>query len=157
MTDQLVLVATRRALELRRPGPRDQLRARLHADSLDRRLAAGEQPEAELLLAVRAAQLTAPRARSRLADAWVRLLGVERPHPLALSGRVPVDTAAVARADQQILVLAERLHGGRPVAARGVALARRLLSEPGPVYAVGVRRAGGCLADRVDEAVAALS
>ncbi len=60
--------------------------------------------------------------------------------PLAVSSRVPVDTAAVARADQQILALADRLRGVPPVAARGVALARRLLSEPGPVYARRRRR-----------------
>jgi hypothetical protein len=67
--EEFVLVATGPRLVLVRPRRSDALRARLHARSLDRRLAAGAAAESDRLLAVRAGQLVGRPSR-RLARQW---------------------------------------------------------------------------------------
>lgn len=119
------------ALPLRR---RDALLARLHSADLDHRLAAGEPPEHDRLLAARAARLTSPRARYRLARDWDELVArVGRPQ--SVGPHVPVARRRIAAAHAEIRLVTDALRAGRPTSARGVALAMTLLtSADSPVY-----------------------
>lgn len=117
---------------------RDGVSARLHADALDSRLAAGEPPENGRLLAVRAAQITSPAARQRLARSWDDVIARLRRPPVPGDPRMPVSRSQVDAAFQEIQVVAGILRARRPVSARGVALATALLTTPtSPVYRRG--------------------
>jgi hypothetical protein len=114
---------------------RDDLLARLHADSLDSRLAAGEAPESCRLLAVRAAQLTSPSARHRIARYWDDVVSRARRAHLPHDPHVPVNRAQIEAAAPEIQLVAGLLRAHRPVSAQGVALAAALLTAPtSPVY-----------------------
>jgi hypothetical protein len=114
---------------------RDDLLARLHADSLDSRLAAGEPPESSRLLAVRAAQLTSPSARHRLARYWDDAVSRSRRAQLPHDPHAPVSRSQIDAAAQEIRLVAGILRAHRPVSAQGVALATALLTTPtSPVY-----------------------
>lgn len=112
-----------------------RLQMRVHADTLDRLLAAGVPPESDVLLALRAERLARPRTRETLARTIERLLlasqtyGDRRTRPsMAVLPRV-----ACARADLEALV--ERLRAPAPLSARGVADTSLLLRDgSGPVY-----------------------
>lgn len=117
--------------------PRSRLRhriaARLLAGRLDAALAAGANPEGDPSLSVRARRLTTRREREQLADA------LHRSRAEALSGgprlRIPISRERVQQAEDELSLLAHRLASPGPVAARGVALARALLSDgAGPLY-----------------------
>ena len=114
---------------------RDDLLARLHADSLDARLAAGEAPESCRLLAVRAAQLTSPSARHRIARYWDDVISRARRTHLPHDPHVPVARTQIEAAAEEIELVTGVLRAHRPVSARGVALAAALLTTPtSPVY-----------------------
>lgn len=116
----------------------ERLRARLHADSLDERLAAGEAPESDVLLALRAQRLARIDCRRMLARSVTRVLAdcdrrrrqqrtVEPPSLIA----VP----KVAAAHRELEQLVESLLAPAPVSARGVAAASCLLRDGnGPLY-----------------------
>jgi hypothetical protein len=104
--------------------------ARLHAASLDQRLASGADPESDPLLAARAMRLTSPRFRRGLATSLRRVLTDVRP---AAAFRPRHDQ--VSRAAAELAELPEYLLAPQPVPVRGVALVTRLLSEGnGPLY-----------------------
>ena len=110
----------------------DRLRAWLSGRRLDNRLAAGEPPEHDRTLAVRAAWLTTPSARAELADAWDRLAARTR-HSAVPVARVRLDAAA-----DQVAQVADLLRSARPVTAGGVAAARLLVTCAGsPVSSTG--------------------
>jgi hypothetical protein len=113
----------------------DDLLARLHADSLDSRLAAGEPPESCRLLAVRAAQLTSPSARHRLARYWDDVVLRARRARLPHDPHMPVSRPQIDAAVQEIELVSGTLRARRPVSAQGVALVATLLTTPtSPVY-----------------------
>lgn len=106
---------------------RDRIVARLHARRLDVELARGADPEADPALALRAAILTTPGRRRGLASALKRIAasaGETRPGWHPSSAR-----AAVAELEPELLALARRLVAPGPVAARGVAEVRLLLTD----------------------------
>jgi hypothetical protein len=114
---------------------RDDLLARLRGDFLDSRLAAGEPPENDRLLAVRAAQITGPTARRRLARHWDDVVARSQ---VPDGARLPVSRSQVAAAVGEIRLVAGILRARRPVSAQGVALATALLTTPtSPVYRRG--------------------
>jgi hypothetical protein len=126
----------------------------MHGESLDRRLAAGQAPELEPLLAVRARQLVAPRSRQSIAGGWERLLSVASRQPGTYSATVPVNRAAIMATEPAIRELSRFLRTPLPVTAQGVAKARIPLTDPtGPVYSP---RAGIALASVVADAIAHL-
>jgi hypothetical protein len=102
---------------------------------LDRQLAAGRPPASSAALALRARQLNDPRTRRRIARG---LRGVVefvvavdrrcRPAVPAFSA-VVILPAPVRAGSAGLLGLADRLDGPDPVNARGVALAKALLTE----------------------------
>ena len=115
---------------------RRRLQSHLLADRLDRSLAAGGNPESDVLLALRAQQLACTHTRRELATALQRLVrvAVEPQHGLARSPSMAVLSRVVgARADFESLT--DHLLAPVPVSARGVALVRLLLREgTGPLF-----------------------
>jgi hypothetical protein len=115
------------------------LRARVFVrrGMLDRLLAAGADPSWDLELALRTAQVTAPRKRRALAQSLVR--AVRDVHgPPRWSCAAPLDREAVRAAAPALQALAADLTQEGTPAPQGIALARQLLQEPGsPLYAPG--------------------
>ncbi len=122
-------------LDVRRLRARDRLIARLNGSALDRRLAAGASPDASPTLALRAQRLRRPSTRRVLGLCLRELVrDAERPRPV-LSARAPISRHNVTRASADLLELADRLLSPEPVAVRGVACVRVLLSDGlSPVY-----------------------
>jgi hypothetical protein len=117
------------------PALRARALATLRHAALDRRLADGADPADYRELTARAWQITRPNARGRLAAALEAILaGAEAPRPHR-GATVPASREEVTVARGEILRIVERLRDSRPVRPRGVALARRLLTDgTGPLY-----------------------
>jgi hypothetical protein len=112
----------------------DVLISRARGDRLDRRLASGEPPEANLALAVRAQWLVRPAVRRGMAGALRRMLAVADARPPLLDA-VPLQRRQVRGAAPELAALADRLERGGPVSAFGVARLRSLLTDGGgPLY-----------------------
>ncbi len=119
-----------------RPAPVLHLQALVRRPSLDEAIALGDrdgQPSPQLEL--RARQLTGARHRRMVANGFDRALAeLERPRR-GFSAAVPVDRAEVQAARPALLELVSLLRSEEPLAARGVALAERLLTDGGgPLY-----------------------
>lgn len=113
----------------------DRLLSALLGQSLDEQLAAGRPPEETARLAVRAQRIVAIRRRADLARSWERVVTAACRPPLAGPGAVPVCRDRVTAAEPDIRELTARLRAPLPVSARGVAMARLLLTEGGgPLY-----------------------
>ena len=115
-------------LDVRRIRRRDRVFARVCGWWLDAQLAAGASPEASWLRAVRATELTEPAARARLAAAWRNVLA-RVDQPAGARGRVPLPSASIHAAADNIALLIDRLGAPAPVTARGVAMAAVLLTD----------------------------
>lgn len=109
------------------PSRRSRVAARLRAGSLDRELIAGGDPSSSPLHAARAAQLTAPGTRAKLAE------GLER---LSESAQGPQQRwSAVGRREallgnlEEIGELAMLLRSDRPLYAGGIAILNEFLSD----------------------------
>jgi hypothetical protein len=145
------------ALPSRRPG--DGVLARVFGASLDASLAAGHPPESSRLLAARARDIVSLRRRRSMADSWEHVLRVaHRAQRARLAGSpspaVPICADRVVAAEPVIRDLVNGLAAPLPVPARGVAMARVLLTDANsPVYN---RRAGVALTDAVAAAAAQL-
>ena len=147
------------ALPSRRPG--DRVLARVFGASLDASLAAGRPPESSRLLAARARDIVSLRRRRSMAGNWEHVLRVARRAQRARrggsrgpAGAVPVCADRVVAAEPAIRDLMNRLAAPLPVPARGVAMARVLLTDANsPVYN---RRSGAALTDAVAAAAAQL-
>jgi hypothetical protein len=113
----------------------NRLLARLHAPTLDRRLAAGEATEGDRLTTVRADVLREWTTRAVLANGWAAVLErADGPRGL-IDARIPVVRARVRAAEPDIRAMIDVLRDSLPVRARGVAMASRLLSDgTGPLY-----------------------
>ena len=155
----------------RRPG--DGALARVFGASLDASLAAGRPPESSRLLAARARDIVRLRRRRSMAGSWEHLLRVASRAQRARgagpggpgapgapgrlggpTGAVPVCADRVVAAEPAIRDLMNRLTAPLPVPARGVAMARVLLTDgTSPVYN---RHARVALSDAVTAAAAQL-
>jgi hypothetical protein len=117
------------------PGRFDRLFAHLRSRTLDAQLAAGRAPETGRLLAIRAAMLTTPQARARLATYWEEVLSSAAMPQGLLAARVSVATQQARVAEAGITRLVQALRAPQPVAAQGIALASELLRDGGgPLY-----------------------
>ena len=105
---------------------------------MDLRLAGGESPDRDRLLAVRAAQLVAPQSRFRLASEWEAVLEFAQHRRAFRRFAVPLACAELAAAQHEVCQLIAALRANRPVQVAGVALAQVLLrTATSPVYRVG--------------------
>jgi hypothetical protein len=103
--------------------------ARVAARRLDARLAAGEDPLSDVVLACRSRRLASVRSRRRLARGLERAWSMP-PGQAVLSAAVPVDERAVAVARPALQQLAWALRWRADVEPCGVAITRILLTEP---------------------------
>jgi hypothetical protein len=103
--------------------------ARLAAPRLDARLAEGEDPLGDVVLACRSRRLVSGRSRRRLACGLERTWSMPPAHA-ALSAAVAVDKRAVEVARPALQQLASALRSRADVEPRGVAITRVLLTEP---------------------------
>jgi hypothetical protein len=125
----------RRAAE--RPKLTSWVREWLQRRRLDRKLAAGADPQADQALTLHARLLLAPRTRARIADglasAWRDASG-----PRVLSAKVPLAKSAILAAGPEFNSLIAELRADDSCRARGVAMARLLLIDAdSPLYAPG--------------------
>ena len=112
-----------------------RLLARLFAARYDRMLAVGVPAPAGSALAVHAARLTSVDEREAIALSLRRSLDDAGNRDARLSSRVPLNMPNITAARDRIDQVALRLHSPRPVAARGIARLRVLLSDgTGPMY-----------------------
>jgi hypothetical protein len=122
------------------PGPLRRLWVHLMATSLDRALAEGAQPCESVDLSLRAGQLVGERQREQIATsirALLDLAGQDLRIFLGLT-RLPVERERIEANRTQLEGIAEILLGPGPVAPRGVAMARRLVTDfRGPIYTGG--------------------
>ena len=115
------------------------LRARVfrRRATLDCLLAAGADPSWDRELALRAAQIGAPRSRRALAASLQRAVW-EAHEPPHWDCRAPLDRRAVRAATPELSALALELTLEAAPAAQGIALATQLLRDPrSPIYAPG--------------------
>jgi hypothetical protein len=139
----------------------DGILARVFGASLDTLLAVGCSPETSRLLTARARQLVSLPERISVAHSWEHLLRVAQHTPerrvtgsFAAAAAVPVRADRIISAEPAIRELVDRLTAPLPVPARGVAMARLLLSDAtGPVYS---RRSRADLTAAVEAATAQL-
>jgi hypothetical protein len=139
----------------------DGILARVFGASLDTLLAVGCAPESSRLLAARARQLVSLPERRALAHSFEHLLrvahraaGRRSTGSHAATAEVPIRADRVVSAEPAIRDLISRLSAPLPVPARGVAMARLLLSDAtGPVYS---RRSRADLTAEVAAAAAQL-
>lgn len=112
---------------------RERLSLRLQARQLDRALAAGASAADSPQLARRAAALVRADARTELAASLRRLARNDGRIPFG--NRVGAVPARAAEARNDLERLADRLVEPGPVAARGVALTKELLTDgAGPLF-----------------------
>jgi hypothetical protein len=109
--------------------------ARIRATSLDRCLAAGENPATDRLLEARAHLIVARHGRLRLAHDWERLLVRARQPVVPRSPQLPVQAVTILAAEHHIRELVASIRRPVRVDPRGIALARLLLTDgTGPLY-----------------------
>lgn len=124
-------------LVARRPRIRDRVMARVRANQLDRKLAAGVPPESAPALALRAGQLVSPRTRRDLARSLEILVSAGQ-WPRSPRPPVPIYRQRIVRAAADLDELACRLRWPLPLPARGIAQVSVLLSDgSGPLYLGG--------------------
>jgi hypothetical protein len=128
-------------LELARPkrfgirGLLAQVQARLRCAHLGSALAAGADHCASPALAVRAARLTRPRTRERLAAELDDVLAAVAQPVLGPSSAIAPDRAEVGVASPRLIGIRELLRSEAPVYAQGVAMLIQLLRDGGgPLY-----------------------
>ena len=131
----VIVVDAQQGWALVRPGLLDRLLVRWRAPSLDAQLAAGDSPEGRRGRAVRASLLVDPAARFELASCWQAVLDRVSAASRWTDPRMPLMRSRVAAATAEIRQLIGALRASAPVSARGVAMARRLLTDgTGPLY-----------------------
>ncbi len=110
-----------------------RLRARLRRMDLDHALAEGVDPSSSPLLAARAAQLVAPRARHRLAAALERFVLTAEASPARV--RVLPRRHAIDANRSRMLELSATLRTSGLLYARGIAILELVLIDgTGPAY-----------------------
>jgi hypothetical protein len=113
----------------------------LRRRSLERRLAAGEDPLGDELLLERAAQIGGRKARVEAAEQLERAIADAEAPPACFAPSVPVCRREIVRALPTLLRLIDRLRDGVPAWPAGVAAVRELLLDgDGPLHVE--RRAG---------------
>jgi hypothetical protein len=133
---------------------RDRLAARLRSRVLDSQLAAGVPPAASAALSLRAQALGHGPSRTLLGDRIRHVLDEARGAGRITRAQVPVRRSEVLAAAAELEELATRLLAPGPLAARGLAQARLLLTDgASPLYFGGAVEELGAVAARALEAL----
>jgi hypothetical protein len=152
-----LLLATREDtifIDARRLRLRDRICARLLGWRLDRMLAEGAWPDSTPSLSLRAGRLIGSSARAEIARALRRIQADARRGRHPFDPSLPVCRSEVVACEELIDELAERLLDPAPVEARGVALARLLITDgSSPLYT----RTGLGLAAGLEAAIVGLA
>jgi hypothetical protein len=112
----------------------DRIRAHIATASLDRELASGVHADSCPALRLRAQALTDPNAAAELGTQLRRIVR-EVHEPARRRTHVPPAREHVLAAEDDLRLLASRLQAPTPIAARGVAKARLLLTDgTGPMF-----------------------
>lgn len=123
-------------ISARRLRLRDRMAARLLTWRLDGLLARGASPDSTPALSLRARRLIGRRERSMLAGSFQRVQREARRRQHPWDAAVPICGQQVQECGELFDELSERLMEPAPVHARGVALARLLISDgSSPLYA----------------------
>jgi hypothetical protein len=118
-----------------RPTVRDRFSAILHSDRIDSELAQGASPDADLARALRARRLTSTRTRRALASGLGNLIGQAKTPTAGAFSSVPLQRGRVLAALDDLEQLQRCLLVAGPIAVRGVALTKELLTDgSGPLY-----------------------
>lgn len=126
--------------------PWQRLRVLTRRHSLERRLAAGDDPAASGALALRARQLTTRRLRDRIGRSIDGVLA-DTARPSRCTAAVLPSRGSVTAARTQLRAISNRLQGPGVVYARGVALADLLVRDgQSPLYDPAGSRATSALA-----------
>jgi hypothetical protein len=136
----LVLGAQTPVRRSARPAPwRTRLAAKVFAGRYDLQLEACVPVQPGSALAVHAGRLTTSREREELARSLRSALRhADEAHDYGITTRMPVQSAALAAAEDLIDQVTLRLHAPAPVRARGMARLRLLLADGvGPLYRAG--------------------
>jgi hypothetical protein len=120
---------------LHRVGLRLRLRTAFERRALDRRLLAGESPQASPELSRRAELLLDPGERHEIAEALRQTVSASLEPPHQPSSKVSLNRAEIEVARDDLLGLATALESETPAGPRGVIMARRLVTDLGsPLY-----------------------
>ncbi len=112
-----------------------RLRVRLHRRELDRRLAAGADPEESPELRRRAAELLEEKVRCRIAAALERVCGEAEGPARPFESVAPLARTAIRDCAAEIRPIVARLDAGTGVGPRAVARAAVLLhDDDSPLY-----------------------
>lgn len=118
-----------------RPGHLSLLWVRIRRLDLDRRLAAGEDPDTDTDLAVRAGQLTDAGERRYIAMVLDRVVAEATGAPAPFSSKRPLARAAIAACAPKMHAITACLWGADRVDPEGVAKVSLLLREgSSPLY-----------------------
>jgi hypothetical protein len=135
MKAELLYESSARDVARKHERPWDRLLADALAPSLDRQLAAGRLPRSGQVLAIRAREIATPAARRKLARRWTNVLDQAGRQPVPRFVRAPLQRGAVIAAERDLHAMISVLTSGRPIDARGAAMASALLSDgTGPLY-----------------------
>jgi hypothetical protein len=125
----------REQLIVRRVRLWDRILTRVLASSLDGQLAAGNAPESTHLLATRAEQLASVRTRRELARDFEQMLELISREATARSPRIRVCRESITDVAPDLREMLTKLETPLPTSARGVAMARVLLTDgTGPLF-----------------------
>jgi hypothetical protein len=122
------------------PSPALRLRVAVRRYALTERLSEGADPASSPDLELRARQLVSDHERAILARTLQRTLEEIRRPRMTLIGGTPLRRREVLGAEVPLRVMIERLRDGRPVAAEGMALIERIITDGAwsPLYNVTV-------------------
>jgi hypothetical protein len=120
-----------------------RMRVAVQCDVLTRELAAGSPPGLSPELERRAAQLVSPRGRRQVARTWRATLKEVHEPPMTRAYYSLIRRGAVIAAEDAIDALIMRLNSTRPVAAQGMAMLYRVMTDglESPLYAPAEREA----------------
>jgi hypothetical protein len=124
-----------------RPSMAVRILTRLKRPGLDVELSGGADPAARAELHLRAAQLSSPAERRRLANALVGAIGDARgPNLGSFRAKARLRHAVVRENADELRALALRLRDDRPVEVRGAAMVARLVDDrTSPLHRIGRR------------------
>jgi hypothetical protein len=131
----LVIDGNRRTLRAASASAWRRLQSRIVSHRLDQRLAQGETPEDDVLLALHAQRIVQPAACRELAGTLRRVLQAADGIRIQSRHETPLWPSALRAATDDLRAVATRIEAPGPVCANGVAQLRVLLRDgTGPLY-----------------------